>query len=199
MSRPSAAVSVVTATSPEVQAKWDAVDRINLGDVKRKLMLAEPEGFGLEDKLADSAIESYRRYLKLCAKYPDRRLVPSHFIDNVWHQHILDTRAYARDCNAVFGDMLHHYPYFGLNGDAAQRDDAFDHTDILFIAEFGITCKVGSQLASMCDGEGGGCDNNVGRASMCDGEGGGCDNNVGRASMCDGDGSGCAGDDEIRH
>lgn len=172
----------VVPTSPEVQAKWDAVDRVDLGDVMRKLMLAVPEGTGLSAEVATNAIESYRRYLKLCVKYRDRRLVPSHFIDNVWHQHILDTRAYARDCNAIFGAPLHHYPYFGLNGDAAERDDAFDQTDLLFIAEFGTSCKIGSR-----------------QGSMCDGDGGGCDNNVRRASMCDGDGSGCAGDSELRH
>lgn len=176
------AVMPLMPTSPEVQAKWEAVDRLDFDDVKRKLMLSEPEGAGLIAEAAGHAIESYRQYLKLCVKYRDRRLVPSHFIDNVWHQHILDTRAYARDCNAIFGAMLHHYPYFGLKGDAAERDDAFDQTDLLFIAEFGISCKVGSR-----------------QGSMCDGDGGGCDNNVGRASMCDGDGSGCAGDSELRH
>lgn len=149
------------STTPEIQAKWDAVDRIDLSNVRRKLLLDAPEGAGLSEATADLAITWYRRYLKLHAKYGDRRLVPSHFIDAVWHLHILDTRAYARDCNAIFGEMLHHYPYFGMNGDAAQRDDAFHQTDLLYIQEFGVSCKGATgheESGSMCDGDGGGCE-----------------------------------------
>lgn len=35
---------------------------------------------------------------------------PSQDIDDFWHQHILDTRKYAIDCEYLFGFMLHHDP-----------------------------------------------------------------------------------------
>ncbi|MBF4254538.1 hypothetical protein EA007_27345, partial [Vibrio anguillarum] len=39
----------------------------------------------------------------------------------IWHMHILDTRAYMRDCDTLFGEYLHHYPYFGMLGEENQR------------------------------------------------------------------------------
>jgi len=35
----------------------------------------------------------------------------------VWHAHILDTNAYAPDCEKVFGKFLHHFPYWGMRGE----------------------------------------------------------------------------------
>ena len=37
--------------------------------------------------------------------------VPTIDIDLFWHQHILDTRAYAKDCQKVFGQFLHHFQF----------------------------------------------------------------------------------------
>lgn len=44
-----------------------------------------------------------------------------------WHYHILDTRAYHKDCDTVFGHYLHHFPYFGMRGehDAIDLKNAF--------------------------------------------------------------------------
>jgi hypothetical protein len=45
----------------------------------------------------------YRRFLFLCAVYPDECLVPSEAIDNFWHVHILDSLKYHEDCEYLFG------------------------------------------------------------------------------------------------
>lgn len=81
----------------------------------------------------------YKRFLHLKRKYPDARLVPTKLIDEVWHTHILDTKKYADDCQAIFGCFLHHYPYFGLAGEDDERcwRDAFDATGKVFEREFG--------------------------------------------------------------
>ncbi len=63
----------------------------------------------------------YRRFLFLTFKHKEQPIVVSQAIDNFWHQHILDTRKYADDCRAAFGEFLHHFPYFGLRGDEDQR------------------------------------------------------------------------------
>jgi hypothetical protein len=47
-----------------------------------------------------------------------RRSSHAKIVDEIWHQHILDTHAYHRDCDAIFGSYLHHFPYFGMRGDA---------------------------------------------------------------------------------
>ena len=49
------------------------------------------------------------------------QMVPNGDIDEIWHMHILDTRAYMADCNALFGEYLHHYPYFGMLGEENRQ------------------------------------------------------------------------------
>ena len=117
-----------------------SIASLDLSQVRRKLMEPAPEGKGWSQEMALLAEKWYRRYLHIVLKYPDVRPVPNHQIDEFWHQHILDTRAYARDCQSVFGRFIHHNPYFGLNGDADERDACFDQTNVLYRLEFGEDC-----------------------------------------------------------
>ncbi|NJN62224.1 MAG: hypothetical protein HC795_12465 [Coleofasciculaceae cyanobacterium RL_1_1] len=57
------------------------------------------------------AIEQYCRFLCLMSLYPDRPLVPTPMLDQVWHVHILDTQRYRRDCLALFGQFIDHQPF----------------------------------------------------------------------------------------
>ena len=58
--------------------------------------------------------------------YPTKRIVPTLTIDEFWHAHILDTRAYMADCKALFGKYMHHYPYSGLKGRVRHADGSGD-------------------------------------------------------------------------
>jgi hypothetical protein len=71
--------------------------------------------------------------------YPDADIVPCAIVDEIWHAHILDTLAYHEDCDAIFGEYLHHFPYFGMRGedDAAALLDAYDDTLAKYQAAFG--------------------------------------------------------------
>lgn len=40
--------------------------------------------------------------------------MPSRVVDDLWHEFILDTRAYARFCEQAFGAYFHHMPASGL-------------------------------------------------------------------------------------
>jgi hypothetical protein len=57
-------------------------------------------------------------------------VVPTHDIDEFWHQHILDTRKYAEGCQNALGQFLHHFPYFGMRGDEDRNnlDKSFRQT-----------------------------------------------------------------------
>lgn len=81
----------------------------------------------------------YRRFLYLNLKYSTAVIVPNKIIDQFWHQHILDTRKYADDCQLVFGNFLHHFPYFGIRNteDAKNLERSFSETKDLFLSEFG--------------------------------------------------------------
>jgi hypothetical protein len=51
----------------------------------------------------------------------------------------LDTQKYAEECSTVFGEFLHHFPYFGLRGEEDQRAlrTAYESTLELMRDEFG--------------------------------------------------------------
>lgn len=94
----------------------------------------------------------YRKFLTLNLAYPSRKVCPNGPIDEFWHAHILDTAAYAQDCDRLFGGMLAHYPYFGTRGpeDAQALQEAFASTRHLFIVHFGVDITDGSASARGC-------------------------------------------------
>jgi hypothetical protein len=117
-----------------VQARIAALD---LEPIKFKLV--KEQGYSEGDvQILD---KWYRRFLLLAATYKDQPIVVSEAIDNFWHQHILDTRKYAEDCELAFGEFLHHFPYFGLRGEEDQKalQAAYAATQQLMSREFGKT------------------------------------------------------------
>lgn len=98
--------------------KIQLIDELDLEPVAFKLVHPEPGETSMTIEEADALITKYRRFLKLCVMYPEQSIVPSKEIDEVWHLHVLDTAMYAADCDAIFGYLLHHFPYFGLRGEA---------------------------------------------------------------------------------
>lgn len=112
-----------------VEDAMSKLDAIDLSMVRMKL--ADPEeGKGWTDAQLDLAEREYRRFLALHVMYPEMAVVPCHMVDDIWHAHILDTEAYAPDCERAFGFFLHHFPYFGLRSeqDAADLADAYTET-----------------------------------------------------------------------
>lgn len=116
------------------------VQSINLENVKHKLQLPkEQEGEGWSLEKCEEAEKEYKRFLTLIKIYPDTVFVPNKLMDEMWHRHILDTAAYRKDCQQVFGVFLDHYPYYGLNGkeDKANLDQDFLRTKVLYALQFG--------------------------------------------------------------
>lgn len=116
----------------------EQVDEIDLSMVKLKLM-DEEEGQGWSKEQVDHVEKRYRRYLIMLRLSPFGDAVPTRDIDLFWHQHILDTRAYAEDCQRVFGEFIHHFPYFGMRGpeDADNLNSSFEATKELYFDLFG--------------------------------------------------------------
>jgi hypothetical protein len=116
-----------------------AIEALDLEPIKFKTRRRE-DGYGWTQAHADDVAAAYKRYLMLCAQYPDQTIAPDHDTDRFWHMHILDTRKYAADCEQVFGYFLHHFPYLGLRGadDAKALEDAFARTQALSAAAFGV-------------------------------------------------------------
>jgi len=79
----------------------------------------------------------YKKWLSIHACYRDLAIAPSEKLDEYWHMHILDTKKYMEDCQLMFGYYLHHYPYFGLEGDKENLNSGFETTRKLFKHHFG--------------------------------------------------------------
>jgi hypothetical protein len=64
---------------------------------------------------ARRAVRLYKNFLALhvLSPRPDLPVNPTPEVDEIWHHHILDTRRYAEDCEAIFSAYFHHDPYPG--------------------------------------------------------------------------------------
>lgn len=140
-----------TATLP------DPIAHLDLSRVRSKLVRANPAVDG-ESLNVDEAERAYRRFLALRVKYPEATLVPTGTIDEFWHQHILDTLAYSRDCQVIFGGFMDHDPYFGGDSDeeSAENARAFDETKRLYRETFGEELLGTAHRCSSKDCRGGG-------------------------------------------
>lgn len=125
-----------------------AIAKIDLTKICMKLQTREGEGW-TPIQCEEVALE-YRRYLKLKLLYPKERIVPTLAVDVMWHYHILDTAAYEKDCKAIFGGLLHHYPYYGLEGksDAKNFVNSFDLTKQLYKRTFATLMEGPNYLPS---------------------------------------------------
>lgn len=122
----------------DIKQAMARVGSLNFTMLKRKL---EVVGGWSTSALAETE-QHYRIYLALNIVYPDRKLGPTPLIDDFWHAHILDTEAYAADCQKLFGRYLHHYPYGGLTDDPLDKaisESVQEETRTLFRKHFDIT------------------------------------------------------------
>lgn len=119
------------------QTLEERLDQLDLEPIKVKLV--HECGYDAEHL---AVLEKwYKRFLCLTALYPEKQIVIPEVLDGFWHHHILDTRKYAEDCDAVFGRFLHHFPYFGLRGeeDAKALHEAYRDTLEVMHREWGET------------------------------------------------------------
>jgi len=113
------------------------IESLDLEPIKFKLVREK----SYDRTQVEALAKWYKRFLFLTFKYRGQSIVVCEGIDAFWHQHILDTQKYAADCNAVFGEFLHHFPYFGLRGDDDQQAlvDAYKQSLSIMQKEFGET------------------------------------------------------------
>lgn len=124
--------------------------QLDLSRLKHKN--AQSEDASIPSEQWDQAELEYRRFLQLKLLYPGLSLVPSKQVDAIWHEHILDTRAYREDCENVFGYFLDHYPYFGIYGKDDYRNltKAFEKTVAIYEKHFGTYPTPSPINASRC-------------------------------------------------
>lgn len=112
------------------QAKLN-IHNLDISKIERRLVRVD----GYSEGKAREAIAMYKQFLMLKAEYPDRHLVPPVAVDHALHAHILHTRQYARDMQAIFGGFLHHDPE---EATGAAYEEARAFTRQAFLDHFGI-------------------------------------------------------------
>lgn len=132
---------------------WDKIDSLNLQTAKMKL--AEAKHLQWTDAQIKLVEAWYKRFLFLMHKYPEQAHRPTVVIDEFWHQHILDTRKYARDCRDIFGYFLHHDPNVGPEYQHKNASAPLEKLNALFIKEFG------EPLPIFIAGQSGNCSNPI--------------------------------------
>lgn len=131
----------IKTLSPNMTETLQKIYSLDLSRIRGKLVCDPPEGLGWSQEQAEEAELWYKRFLQLYSTDPGSKdNVPSLPVDAFWHYHILDTAKYASDCQHVFGHFVHHNPYYGMNGDSAERDQSFLVTDEKYIQLFGESC-----------------------------------------------------------
>ena len=86
---------------------------------------------------AEYCCQLYKNFLWLNKQYPDQTLVPTLEIDEFWHNHILYTKNYARDCLMIFGHYFHHEP-MESDEDPEILTANYLETKRLYLTEFGM-------------------------------------------------------------
>jgi hypothetical protein len=122
-----------------VEEARDYIQSIDFEPQKTLMADAEHGGVGWIRPKIDLMEDYYRNWLFLRRKYEAKLLPPTSQLDVFWHYHMLDTRAYIRDTQAIFGYYLHHFPYFGMRDADDDRAliEAFDEMQLLYRDEFG--------------------------------------------------------------
>ena len=129
-------MALTTLIAPAADEAFASLeDLLDLSDVRMKLADAD-EGPGLDEAQIDLMEGEYRKFLALQLAHPEATIVPCKIVDEMWHRHILDTAAYRRDCEAIFGRFLDHYPYFGMRNEAEAEEltDAYAETLDLYLS-----------------------------------------------------------------
>lgn len=96
------------------------MSELDLEPIMVKIMDAE-EGLGWSLEFTKRVALEYRKYLILCKENPESAVVPSSFVDDFWHFHILDTLKYQEDCEQHFGYFFITFPISGCVANKMKR------------------------------------------------------------------------------
>ena len=120
---------------PRKHEVWDAVQALDLRSVTAQLVTRK--GWG-SDRV-NAAVRRYRGFLYLTLAGVVRDLCPTQDVDEVWHQHILNTQQYADDCERLAGKFIHHVPASDADtdGESNTLEDSFFRTWVAYESEFG--------------------------------------------------------------
>ncbi|MDO5625772.1 MAG: TIGR04222 domain-containing membrane protein, partial [Pseudomonadota bacterium] len=106
-------------------------------DHARTLCARMAQANGWPPAHAQRVLHEYRRFLWLAVRL-NGQVCPSDAVDEAWHAHLLDSRAYFGDfCPRVLGRALHHFPSRGSADEGARHQRCYADTLAAYEAAFG--------------------------------------------------------------
>jgi hypothetical protein len=98
------APAVISELSPDRLDRILMISEWDLVDVQTRVQ----RRIGWPQQVSDKAVLEYRKFIALVALNPTKTYGMVEAIDEVWHEHILNTRDYLAMCDAVIGTVIHH-------------------------------------------------------------------------------------------
>jgi hypothetical protein len=93
--------------------------------------------YKFSEKTVKVGLTAYKEFLQMKAAMEDWEgdlVVPTQKIDQIWSQHVLDTKAYHSGCQEVFGKIIEHDPEFSFTGKLFRQKMA--QTKMLYKVRF---------------------------------------------------------------
>jgi hypothetical protein len=126
-----------TLLTGRINADEDAksyIDGLEFAQLITRFLTQSPDhgGLGWDAKEAKVAALRYKKWLYLKRKFYDELVPPPWDVHFFWQGHLKDSLAYLRDTSAIFGQYLHHFPFFGLQNaaDRKRRREAFTNNTV---------------------------------------------------------------------
>lgn len=85
---------------------WEKIQQLDLQGIFDRMIVK----YKWSKRRTEKAVREYREFLYI-SQVLETSLSPTTEADEIWHQHILHTKKYADDCQILFGEFLHHYPF----------------------------------------------------------------------------------------
>lgn len=120
---------------PSLEQARDYINQIDFSGIIQKMVCEQ----GWLQSDAKTVCQMYRNFLYLNKKYGKaEQLPPSQDIDEFWHNHILDTKNYRRDCENIFGQYFDHNPFISATDTHSTQSlqTAFQNMLKLYAQEF---------------------------------------------------------------
>ena len=130
--------------------KWELIKNLDLFAVRTRFIKKQSYLW----RCINNAIKieaQYRQFLFLAASNPSEVIVPwNQSLDDFWHEHILDTVKYAKDCEAIFGNIFHHNPHLPIG--SSEQVKAYNKTKKVYKETFGEKAKSKNSHDPGCGG-----------------------------------------------
>ena len=112
-------------------------------DIGGRLVLRCARNLDLKEEEGEGALAAYKQFMVLkavCKDFDAKKLSPPPLVDEIWHEHILDTRGYRAFCDAAFKQFVDHDPDGVLDCGArrVRRAATFHYLKLCFKDEYNM-------------------------------------------------------------